>query len=254
MGTSFFFTLSIAGLIGLLLLIAFIAQTIQRRREQQKRIIAALKSRIRKLNELRDICPIGFLSSNFLSLIINDIIDAYRQLQTLDNTSRIYPTAIRELGTQLQEITQSQKQRLRLNDIQQVNVLEQHLKALQRYLQTLLQNNKLDLNKAKPFLNELKDRKLFLTYSLNDINGNLELAKGRNNYALLYFEKALKIYKVHPAVEEDSVKIQKQQEEVKALRKQVAAEKQKAAEKQAEENTANDDDTDSSWKKKKMYD
>lgn len=245
-------TIGVSALVGLLLLIALSAQSVQRKKEQKTRLAAALKSRVRKINNMLDFCPEGFFSKKLYELLLNDLIEANQQLSNLEKDNRAYLRTIKLLQEDLQKNKNQKTPSLRLTELKQINVLEQNLKQLEQYLKVIIGNGRVSPSDAKTFGNEIKLKKLELAYSFNEINGNMEIAKGRENYALLYFEKAMKIYSTYNGVQKDEQKVLKLQQQVENLRKKAEEQKKIALEKEAEEQAANDGED--LWKKKNIYD
>jgi hypothetical protein len=134
---------------------AFFVQTVNRKREQQDRLVQKLEQRIKNFRHLLSGFPEGYLPKDLTLLLYRQMVDAAQQLTALKPKEKRY---IDELGSFNQELSDIQRKpprntRVRLESPQQGNEIKQYLTELNQFLQRInkrgqLSGKELDAHQA----------------------------------------------------------------------------------------------------------
>ncbi|BFM08128.1 hypothetical protein [Halioxenophilus aromaticivorans] len=118
---------------------AFFVQTVNKKREQQERIVSKLEQRIKNFRYLLSGFPEGYLPKDLSLLVHRQLVDAAQQLSSLKPKEKRY---IDELASFTQELSEVQRKPprgkpVRLESAQQGKEVKQYLTELNQFIQRL---------------------------------------------------------------------------------------------------------------------
>lgn len=248
-------------LLATLVCYAFVHQTLQHRREQRARLLAALKARGRSFKFILTGCPEGFLPRELLILVQRSLIDVLEQLTRLEPRESTYPQDLQIVNAQLLQ-TQRQtgpSQTISLQTHQQIKEARVCLEELHRYIVQQEARNALPNNQAEAFRNQIRHLVLQITVDGYTLNGMAARQKEKNKLALHYYELALNLLVREQQGNSMKSRIEHLRAVVEDLHIQVAAEEidnpgASHAEQEVAEEWSKFGEEDEFWKKKKIYD
>lgn len=248
-------------LLATLVCYAFVYQTLQHRREQRARLLAALKARGRSFKYVLTGCPEGFLPRELTILVQRSLIDVLQQLSRLEPRESSYPQDLQVLNAQLQQ-TQRQTgpaKSVSLQNHQQIKEARVCLEELHRFIFHQEARKALPQNQAEAYRNQIRHLVLQITVDGYTLNGMAAKQKDKNKLALHYYELALNLLIREQRGHNQQNSIERLRALVEELRIQVEKEEaHKPGPDSAEQEVADEwskfGEEDEFWKKKKIYD
>ncbi len=262
---------SVSVIVGIIVLLvalvayAFAAQTIQHKREQRKRLLAALKSQARSFQFILSGCPEGFLSRELKTLVLRSLIDVCEQLSRLEPKENVHIQNIQVFNDQLAQTQRDTGETTAkaIESPQQIKEIKMSLEELHRYIHSLEQQARLNKAQADGFRAQIRLLVLQVTVDGYVINGEIARQSGKARLAQHYYELARRL------LERDGKPGQKEDKLARfdAIIEELMA---AASEEEAEAGTSDEDaelqaeldqewdkfanDNEDIWKKKQVYD
>ncbi len=164
----------ITGLVALVLFsltaLALTMQSIEKKRKEQCRLEAALKTRARNFQYMLDSFPQGFLTSELQQLVCQCLIDVYGQLIKLATTNQEYPTRLDQTKQLLGQLKsqESKNSTITLSDPAQIKEVQKLLSSLYSFIGKLQKSRRINENQAKVYA--LQVRRLIVQGSVDGLN------------------------------------------------------------------------------------
>ncbi|MFT7558692.1 MAG: type II secretory pathway pseudopilin PulG [Flavobacteriales bacterium] len=171
---------------------AFVSQTIQQKREQKKRLTAALKSQSRSFKFMLNGCPTGFLTKELTILVHRSIIEVSEQLSRLEPNEPIHPQEAQTFGNMLTETQRmpARAERVPLSNPQQVKDVKMSLEELHRFVFNLEGQRRLNRQQADAYRAQIKQLVLQLTIDGYLLHGRQAQENEKYKLALHYYDSA----------------------------------------------------------------
>jgi len=259
----------IAGIVVLLAALvsyAFISQTLQNKREQRKRLLAALKSQARSFRFVLESCPDGFLPKELKIILLKSLTDISEQLLALEPSENVHSQNIQAYSAKLTETQKSapSKQMVQLETPQQIKEVKVSLEELHKFIFNLESQRKITKNQAEAHRAQVKMLVLRLTVDGYVLNGKAAKQNGKTKLALHYFDLALKLLIREGKAGMFDNKIAQLKEVCAELKEALAEEEAQqlptgddsevAADLEEEWDQFSSSSSDDLWKKKNVYD
>lgn len=249
--------------LALLVSYAFISQTLQQKREQRKRLMAALNAQVRSFKFMLDGCPDNFLTKELKVLVLKSLIDASEQLLALKPDENNYKQDIQLYNNMLSESLRAPptQKTVQLDSAQQIKEAKMSLESLHKFVFKLEEHKKLNRAQADTHRTQIKQLVLQVTVDGYILQGKQAIQNDKTKLAAHYFDLSIKLLarEGKPGVFENRIA---QLKEVHAeLMEQLAEEMPEIAQAEGEspseveeEWDAFQKEDDDFWKKKNVYD
>lgn len=253
-------------LLAALVCYAFVSQTLQNKREQKKRLLAALKSQSRNFKFILNGCPDGFLTKDLRLIVLRSLIDVSEQLTRLEPKEAQHGQDLKLFTQKLGEVQREAPNQAQgtLENPQQIKEIKMSLEELHRFIFTLEGQGRVTRNQGDVYRNQIKQLVLRITVDGYVINGQTARQSDKTKLALHYFDLALNLMLREGKPGMFDAKIQQMKALTEELGSQLSEEEGAAplSEEDAETQAALDDEwdkfsegsSDSIWKKKQVYD
>ncbi len=257
---------SIIILLVLLVCYAFISQTINHKREQRARLLAALKSRSRNFRFMLNGFPAGFLSKELTLLVHRSLIEVCEQLSKLEPNTPSHVQDLELISNQMTEVQRQAKpvQPIQLESHQQVKEVKMCLEELNRFVFNIERQGRCNKPTADAYRNQINQLALRVTVNSYELNGQAARQASKIKLASHYFSTALNLLlrKGKPGQYDKKVGVLKgivaqleQEMGTEELMSDLAPEEvAEQAEIQEEWDKYSSDKKSDLWKKKQVYD
>lgn len=253
-------------LLGALVCYAFVVQTMKSKREKRNRLIGALKNRARTFKFMLDGFPKGFLPKDLTLLVQRSLADVCESLAQLEPENSAHMNDYQHVSAQM---TESQRQSkpakpVSLDNPQQINDVKKCLEELTKFINTLETKRSVSPTQSAQYRQQIKQMVLKLTVDNYALQGGKSRQSGKKPLALHYYELALNLILKEGTAGQHDAQISQIKTILQQLKQEPAQEQQDtsasstaATKEQIEETTDEWNEytkTDSSWKKKNVYD
>ena len=182
-------------LLGALVCYAFITQTVQRKQEQRKRLLAALKARSRTFKFMLSGFPPGFLSRELTTLVRRSLAEVSEQLVKLEPDE---PKHLQDLQLMSAELSDTKKQPVshqppQLETHQQIKEVKACLEELHKYIVKLEEKNTLSKNQAIAYRAQIKQLVLQISIDGYELHGKKAIHSDKLKLAVHYYELAFNL-------------------------------------------------------------
>jgi type II secretory pathway pseudopilin PulG len=249
-------------LLAALVCYAFVSQTVQQKREQRKRLLAALKTQARSFKFVLSGCPEGFLTKELTLLLQRSLIEVSEQLARVEPGD---PSHTQDIQTYSSMLSETQRQpatsgRPAITNPAQVKEIKMALEELHRFVFKQEGQQKLTRNQADIYRNQIKQLVLQLTVDGYILNGMQAEAKDKLKLAVHYLDLAQKLMIREGRGGVFDQKVADIQSKVAELKERMEIEGIAQTEVDTNEQQELDDewgkfnDDEEVWKKKQIYD
>ena len=245
----------IVGLLIALIGYAFIYQSLEKRRKQRQRLMAALEHRRRSFKSMLMSFPAGCLPNGLSLVVYQALIDAAEQLRRLEPKERAHKEEVALYSRELENIRQQDSSdTVRLETVEQVVELRRQLQDLNQYIAQQAERG--NISKAQAQIHGGQIKRLILRISVEAYVLSARQAGdiGKVRLALHYYNLARKLL-VRDSAGAHEQQIQQFDEVIAQLEAQLARD---PAGSDAEPFESKEWETfgeeDESWKKKQLYD
>lgn len=182
-------------LLATLVCYAFVSQTVQQKREQRKRLLAALKTQARSFKFVLSGCPTGFLTKELTLLLQRSLVEVSEQLTRVEPGD---PGHAQDVQTYSSMLADTQRQtpttgRPAITNPQQVKEIKMALEELHRFVFKQESAQKLTRAQADIYRNQIKQLVLQLTVDGYILNGMQAEAKDKIKLSVHYLDLAQKL-------------------------------------------------------------
>lgn len=248
-----------------LLAYAFVSQTMERKRKQRKRMVAALKLRTKDFKYMISGFPPDFLSKDLSALVHRCLIEVLEQLVGLEPSNKAYSEELALVSKQLEEAKRKPKKpaRTKLTNPQQVKEVKSMLQSLHNFIGQQQQRGNLSMAQFKQYESQIKQLVVQLTVDSYTLNAKQAQGSNKGRLAVHYYTLAKKLL----AKESSNADYQQQIEQLSTIINELETElaeqePEYEADKDAEaarENASSEWDEfnkepEDPWKKKSVYD
>ncbi len=246
---------TIIGVIGAVICYLFITQSIEKKRKQRQRLVAALKQRAKVFRYILSGFPPNFLTRELTMLVQRCLTDVLQQLASLEPKEKTHVEELSMISQQLQATQQrkDESKRPTLQSPQQVKDVKQHLQELYKFLMTLQKRGTIKRAEAEDFGDQIKHLVLKISVDSYVVQAKQAKQAGKNKLALHYFSLAKKLIE-----RDESGHYTAQKKKLEQIITQLESEEdiQPAATANSEQEGDDwgDVETKDSWKKKNVYD
>ena len=187
--------IGIVVLLATLVCYAFVAQSLQNKREQRKRLLASLKNQNRALRFMLNGCPDTFLSKDLTMLIQRSLIDVHEQLTQVEPGESAHVQDLQVLSHNLSETQRNpaQTQVTQLSSLQHIKSSKMSLEEIHRFVHNLESNQRLTKAQANNYRTQIKQLILQATIDGYVLNGQNAQGNDKTKLALHYFDLALQL-------------------------------------------------------------
>lgn len=166
----------------------------QKRREQQQRLLTALKARRNLFKELLTRFPSGFLPKEIATLLHRSVRDTAEQLTQLEPRNSDHQEDVVSASTQLTQLLKSNQQpRVRLTNTEQIQEARKLLQELFRFITLQEQTHHLSPQDAHLYKDLIKRLALQITVDGHVLNAKAGLSAGKPRLAIHFYSLALKL-------------------------------------------------------------
>jgi len=244
---------------------AFVSQTMERKRKQRQRMIAALKLRSKDFKYMISGFPPEFLSKDLSALVHRCLTEVLEQLVNLEPRNKSYVDELALYSKQLEEVKRKPKKtsRTKLTNPQQVKEVKTMLQGLNNFIGLQQQRGNLSAPQFKQYEQQIKQLVVQITVDSYILNAKQAQGSGKTRLAVHYYNLAKKLL----AKESGEVNYQKQILQINVVIERLDAEMaeqepqydtDKQAEAARDQATSEWDefnkDPEDPWKKKSVYD
>lgn len=182
-------------ILAVLVCYAFVAQTIQNKRERRKRLLAALKSQSRNFKFILDGCPDGFLTKDLKLVVLRSLIEVSEKLSREEPKEPQFGNDLKHYTERLAEAQREEPnpQRVAIENPQQIKEAKMSLEELHRFIFNLEGQNRVTRNQGDAYRNQIKQLVLQITVDGYFISGQSAKQAGKTKLALHYFDLAFKL-------------------------------------------------------------
>jgi len=193
---------TVAVIVGIVILLAalvsyaFISQTLQQKREQRKRLLAALKAQARSFKFMLDGCPDGFLTKELKVIVLKSLVDASEQLLALTQGEKTtYSQDIQTYNSMLSEALRSPptKHSVQLESAQQIKEVKMSLESLHKFVFKQEEQKKLNRSQADSHRSQIKQLVLQVSVDGYILHGKQAAQNDKTKLAVHYFDLAIKL-------------------------------------------------------------
>lgn len=248
-----------------LLAYAFVSQTMERKRKQRQRMLAALKLRTKDFKYMLSGFPPDFLSKDLSALVHRCLIDVLEQLVGLEPGNKAYVDELALYSKQLEETKRKPKKesRTKLTNPQQVKEVKSMLQSLHNFIGQQQQRGNLSVAQFKQYESQIKQLVIQITVDSYILNAKQAQGSNKQRLAVHYYTLAKKLLAKESGGANYQKQIQKLNTVIDELEAELAAqepeyEADKDAEAAREQASSEWDefnkDPEDPWKKKSVYD
>ncbi len=257
---------AIVVILGVLVSYAFVQQTVQNKREQKMRLMAALKGRSRSFKYMLSGFPDGFLTKELKILVQRSLADVCEQLSKLDPGD---PAHLQDLQMVNMQMTETQRQAPVattpvLDNPQQIKDVRAALEELHKYVYKLEAKSTIPRNQAQVYRNQIKTLALQVAVDGHCLSGNQAKQAGKIKLAIHYFDLAQNLIVREAKSDTMKKRLVKLKSVIAQLKERLSEEQQmvpmsqeereQADEVQGEWDKFSEDSSEDIWKKKNIYD
>ena len=262
--SSIYITTMIIALIATLVCYAFIAQSLEKKRKQKQRLLAALKARSRNFKYIISGFPTDFLPKELNILVYRSLVEACEQLSQIDCNDASHLQDLQLYSGQLEELKRKNKpnKQVKINNPQQIKDVKRALEELNKFIIQQEARGNIDQNQLKIYNHLIK--KLVLQISVDSylINAKQSHKAGKLRLAVHYYILAHKLLGRENPDGSFNKQIQQLADMIKKLQEQLhkdepeyqETEEQAALKAEASSEWNSLDKKDDDWKKKNVYD
>ncbi len=172
---------------------SFLNHSIEKRRIQHQRLVTALRARRNTFRDLATGFPIGFLSKDLMALLYRSLIDCCDQLSRLEPKDLSHPDQLTHYTSQLNALKdQSQQNRVRLENPQQIREARQLLQELLKHVIQQGQLQQLNAVQTEAYVDQIKRLMLQTAVDGHITNAKQAQAVGKVRLAIHHFGLARK--------------------------------------------------------------
>ena len=244
---------------------AFVVQTLKNKREKRNRLLSALKNRSRTFKFMLSGFPEGFLPRDLTLLVQRSLADVCEHLARLEPED---PSHMNDYQHVSAKMTESQRQAkpaksTPLENPQQINDVKKCLEELNKFVHTLEAKKTVSPPQSAHYRQQIKDVVLKLTVDSYALQGSKAKHHGKTRLAAHYYELALNLMLREGTAGRYDAQISQFKTILQQLKQELAKEQHaknptaSASKEKPEEMSSeweNYTETDSSWKKKNIYD
>lgn len=255
----------VSGIVVLIIILvsyAFISHSLEKRRVQRQRLLAALKLRERNFKYMVTGLPPHFLSHDLNTLVYRALIETCEQLGKLDPKDPNHQEDASLFAAQLNAIKQGpDKQRIRLENPAQIKEVRQHLQELYRFVAQQEARRQINDVQAAAYGDQIKRLVLQISVDGYVVQAKQAQQLGKLRLAIHFFMLARKLFTSANANHTYDNQIAQLQATIAKLEEAAG---QKAPEAETESSDEKPDATvvnkeweqfgDDEWKKKQVYD
>ncbi len=251
-------------LLAALVCYAFVSQTISQKKEQRKRVLAALKSQLRSFKFMISGCPDGFLTKDLKVIVLRSLVEVCEQLSKLEPKE---PAHLQELQQHSNLLTEAQraaptKTRAQLESLQQIKEVKMSLEELHRFVFKMEGQSRVTRSQADTYRAQIKQLVLQVTVDGYVLSGQQANQNGKTKLALHYFDLAAKLLQREGKSGMFDAKISQLKEVCTQLQQGMTEEDSGEVDTVSEEEKAElegewdkfSKDNEDIWKKKQVYD
>ncbi len=248
-----------------LLAYAFVSQTMERKRKQRKRMLAALKLRVKDFKYMLSGFPPDFLSKDLSALVHRCLIEVLEQLVGLEPSNKAYVDELALFSKQLEEAKRKPKKesRTKLTNPQQVKEVKSMLQSLHNFIGLQQQRGNLSTAQFKQYESQIKQLVVQITVDSYILNAKQAQGSNKGRLAIHYYTLAKKLLAKESGGADYQKQIQKLNTVIDELEKELAVQEpeyevDKDAEATREQASSEWDEfnkePEDPWKKKSVYD
>lgn len=182
-------------LVGALICYMFIAQTLEKKRKQQQRILQALGQRAKVFRYILSGFPPNFLTKELTLLVQRCLTDVLQQLARMQPKDKTYVQELADVGA-LMDATHKRSdntKRASLQSPKQVADVKLHLQELHKFLMNLQRRGAIKNTEAHNFGNQLKELMLEISVESYLLQAKQAKQNDKPKLAIHYFELAQKL-------------------------------------------------------------
>lgn len=187
---------SIIVLLAALLCYAFIAQTVNQKRQQRERLLQAMRTRARNFKFMLSGFPAGFLPKELTLLVQRSLIDVLETLTKLEPKNSAHADdllAVTQQVSETQRATANPQHPGSIDNPQQVREVKACLEELYKFVFYLEGKRRMSRQQADGYRALIKQLVLQLTVDSYVLHGRVARDKNKLRLALHYFDLALKL-------------------------------------------------------------
>ena len=244
---------------------AFISQSIEKKRKQKQRLLAALKTRARTFKHLLNGFPSDFLARDLQILVNRCLVDATEQLTLLEPGDPTYVQELQLFSSQLEEIKRRPptNKRKQLDNPQQVREVKKCLQELNHFIGQMVSRGNITPAQSVTYERQIKSMVLQVTVDAYLLNAKQAQQANKARLAIHYYTLALKLLVKENAQGAFQKQITQLKNVISQLETKLAEEDPTAAKLSANTLAAQEavaqeweklSDDEDSWKKKRIYD
>ena len=243
---------------------AFITQTIQRKNEQKKRLLAGLKGRSRTFKFMLSGFPNGFLSKELTVLVQRSLAEVSEQLAKLDPDD---PKHLQDFQIATAALAEKHKESgthtpPQLETHQQIKEVKACMEELNKFIVRLQDKNTISSTQAKNYKLQIAQLMLQITVDGYELHGEKAISVGKTKLSIHYFEIALNLLIKDGRTGHFQKRVDSLRSKLKEQRARLAEEDPNAILSEDERNEQNEvkeawdkiSDGEDLWKKKNVYD
>jgi chromosome segregation ATPase len=243
---------------------AFVSQSIDKKRKQKQRLLAALKTRSRNFKYMLNGFPPDFLTKDLQTLVNRCLVDVTEQLARIEPDNKTYVEELQLFSKQLEEIKRKPQKtkRKQLDNPQQVKEVKKYLQELNKFIASMVSRGNISKAQSTSYERQIKNLVLQMTVDAYLLNAKQSQQSNKARLAVHYYTLALKlltkenaqgtyqkqITQLKTVIAQLEDKLAEEEPEYKESEHSVAS--RDAAAKEWDELNEDDD----SWKKKRVYD
>lgn len=172
---------------------SFLNHSIEKRRIRHQRMVTALRARRNTFRDLATGFPAGFLSKDLMALLYRSLIDCCDQLSRLEPKDPSHPDQLAHYTSQLNALKdQSQQNRVRLENPQQIREARQLLQELLKHVVQQGQLQQLNAVQLEAYVDQIKRLMLQTAVDGHIANAKQAQAVGKIRLAIHHFGLARK--------------------------------------------------------------
>lgn len=172
---------------------AFAYQALEKRRKRRQRLLTALKHRKRNFKYMATGFPQGFLTKDLSLIVYRALLDACEHLSQLEPKDPSHMEDFTSFSAELEQIKhQSQSQRARLENPEQVGEIKQLLQELYRFVVHQADKGNLSESQSQAYKDQIKRLALQASVDAQAANARLAQAEGKPRLAVHFYKLAKK--------------------------------------------------------------
>ncbi|MGH1370844.1 MAG: hypothetical protein ACRBBW_02330 [Cellvibrionaceae bacterium] len=248
-----------------LLAYAFVSQTMERKRKQRQRMLAALKLRTKDFKYMLSGFPPDFLSKDLNALVHRCLIEVLEQLVGLEPSNKAYVDELALFSKQFEEAKRKPKKeaRTKLTNPQQVKEVKSMLQSLHNFIGLQQKRGNLSAAQFKQYESQIKQLVVQITVDSYILNAKQAQGSNKARLAVHYYTLAKKLLlkesgnaSYQKQVQQLATVIDELEAELTAQEPEYEADKdaEAAREQASSEWDEFNKDPEDPWKKKSVYD